>query len=487
MDYSYFLYWVWNLLIKHGIPLAALLVLALLVPRAGRLTIRIISRKLEAGEESTKASLALVGALVYVLQAIAYFAIIMIALTNLGVPAMGAALPATVVSAAIGFGAQSVISDFLSGFFIISERQFGMGDFVSFDGTANPVEGTVVALTLRATKIRTPSGEVVTVPNGSSGVITNYSQEWSRAVVDMQIPLRSGESMKQLTEEVETATRKALADKSVRRDITGELEILPAVSVLAPTTAGQPWSVTTRIVVQVNPARQWAVERVIRAALLNTFWDRYEQTADLLSSSSDNSLHEQSDCEELVHAEEVPADNTTDGLDNVANNGGDNEGPGEPSYSEEDRAAAEQRPEEKVQEALSVGGRVRSSTTMLLIALAVLGFLALLSANPEGGDAGLLNPERYRSATSASNEKTTDEPTPTETTEPTPENTKTAEPTSQQSEEQSTQPSSTADNTAPTQQNNSPTNTQTPSATANNQPNQGSQNDPIATEPATTD
>ncbi|KAB3523249.1 mechanosensitive ion channel [Corynebacterium sp. zg254] len=447
MDFKFFLFKIWGLLIDHGIPLAALLVLAILIPRAGRLLNRILSRKLDEGEESTKASLALMGALVYVLQAVAYFAIIMLALTNVGVPPMGAAIPATVVSAAVGFGAQSVIGDFLSGFFIISERQFGVGDFVSFDGTSDSVSGTVVALTLRATKIRTSTGEVVTIPNGSAGVITNFSQEWSRAVVDMQIPLRPGETMKDLNEALKTATMKALEDTSIRRDVTGELDIWPAMSINPPATAGQPWTVTTRINVEVNPARQWAVERVIRAALLNTFWDRYEHTPDVTGLTLTESSHalpvdaadaatDTASAEDSTPSSSPSTDaeastteahsDTTEGLEEVARATSD-DGPGKPAFSDEEDTSrpASTRPsaEDVVQDTLSVGGRMRASTTVLLITLLILGTLALFSANPEGADAGLLNPDRWRTSTAASSEETTPSATETAPAEATAENT----------------------------------------------------------------
>lgn len=273
---KFYAFQLWEWLVAHGIPLSALIIIAILIPRVGRLAIRIVSGRFDRGEEATKSRLALVGALVYVVQAIAYFAIIMLGLTNLGVPAMGAALPATVVSAAIGFGAQNVIGDFLAGFFIISERQFGVGDFVAFDGTSSNISGTVVALTLRATKIRTASGEVVMIPNGSAGVITNYSQDWSRAVVDLAVPLQPGESMAQLTDRVEATAAEALRDPTIADDVTGELEVLPATDIVAPTAAGQSWQVNFRVMVVVNPARQWAVERVLRSALVNVFWDRYD-------------------------------------------------------------------------------------------------------------------------------------------------------------------------------------------------------------------
>lgn len=287
---KFYAFQLWEWLVAHGIPLSALIIIAILIPRVGRLAIRIVSSRFDRGEEATKSRLALVGALVYVVQAIAYFAIIMLGLTNLGVPAMGAALPATVVSAAIGFGAQNVIGDFLAGFFIISERQFGVGDFVAFDGTSSNISGTVVALTLRATKIRTASGEVVMIPNGSAGVITNYSQDWSRAVVDLAVPLQPGESMAQLTDRVEATAAEALRDPTIAEDVTGELEVLPATDIVAPTAAGQSWQVNFRVMVVVNPARQWAVERVLRSALVNVFWDRYDMPR-VFRAGTDASAH----------------------------------------------------------------------------------------------------------------------------------------------------------------------------------------------------
>ncbi|MGJ4180171.1 mechanosensitive ion channel family protein [Corynebacterium macclintockiae] len=312
---KFYAFQLWEWLVAHGIPLSALIIIAILIPRVGRLAIRIVSGRFDRGEEATKSRLALVGALVYVVQAIAYFAIIMLGLTNLGVPAMGAALPATVVSAAIGFGAQNVIGDFLAGFFIISERQFGVGDFVAFDGTSSNISGTVVALTLRATKIRTASGEVVMIPNGSAGVITNYSQDWSRAVVDLAVPLQPGESMAQLTDRVEATAAEALRDPTIADDVTGELEVLPATDIVAPTAAGQSWQVNFRVMVVVNPARQWAVERVLRSALVNVFWDRYDMPrvfragtdADAHASSSRSPIKAMAAESALAPTEVMPA------------------------------------------------------------------------------------------------------------------------------------------------------------------------------------
>ena len=88
MNLKYYFYELWSIFVDHGLPLIALLLIGILIPRIGRLAIRIIERRLDEDEESTKARLALTGALVYIVQAIAYFLIIWAALTNIGVPAV---------------------------------------------------------------------------------------------------------------------------------------------------------------------------------------------------------------------------------------------------------------------------------------------------------------------------------------------------------------------------------------------------------------
>lgn len=276
MDFSYFLFRVWEWVIAHGLPLSALLIIGILIPRLGRQATRWVSQRFEEDEESGKASLALVGALVYILEIVAYFILILVALSNLGVPPLGAAVPATVVSAAVGFGAQNIIGDFLNGFFIISERHYGVGDIITFDDTGDALMGTVVKLTLRTTQIRTFNGELVTVPNSKATVTINYSKQWARAVVQLDLPLTKGESMTDLVDKVSESAHKAVDAAGVADDIRGEITILPARSITAPTAAGLPWTVGMEINVATSPALQWAVERAIRTNIINTFWDRYQ-------------------------------------------------------------------------------------------------------------------------------------------------------------------------------------------------------------------
>ena len=452
MNLKYYFYELWSIFVDHGLPLIALLLIGILIPRIGRLAIRIIERRLDEDEESTKARLALTGALVYIVQAIAYFLIIWAALTNIGVPAVGAAVPATIVSAAVGFGAQSIIADFLSGFFILSEKQFGVGDYVSFDGVTD-VEGTVVMLTLRTTKVRTPTGELVTVPNSSAGAVTNYSQEWSRAVVNFDVPVQEGETLPEITRRVRTISEQAIQEPSIAVDVNGELEVLPATQLVAPQAAGQSWHVTYRVLVTVNPARQWAVERAIRSALLSEFWDHYNVTdLDELqrpltppqgNTAAQESVKDASTAGGGSHPEtKVERSAATE---NAEVDGPDSDGPGKPVLSDAD----DQEPEpsqgiwrgletnSKFQKIATFGGRVRASTTGLVLALFVVGALALASSNPENADAGWLSPEHWRdSGKETSSSQLSDAPS----NQPTPATTETG-----------TQSEPTEDSAAPTE------------------------------------
>lgn len=458
----------WEWLIHPGLALAALAVLAVLIPRVGRLCVRVVAQRLDADEESTKSKLALAGALVYLVEAVVYFIIAIRALTLLGVPAASAAVPATVVSAAIGFGAQNIIGDFLSGVFIITERQFGVGDYVSFEGTNNSVEGTVVALTLRATKLRTASGEMVTVPNGKVGAITNFSQDWSRAFVEMDIPLRPGENIDHLVSQVEKATKRAVSAPEIKPNVTGDVDVMPAIAVVQPQAAGQPWAVTFRVTVDVVPAKQWAVERAIRSAMLNTFWERMETVpaspfvandspgnssarssapgqapnpaADdtpttVFATGHEASASSQSSSHDGVHSTHTSRlsddDNSGTPLDpdaEVAIIRSKDDGPGAGSDGalivgteddeEEDLDSGVFKRYDyssRFQRCLTFGGRTRVSTTLLLISLVVLGLLAAASSNPDDGRAGVLNPSYWSDRPAKTSEQTeTPAPEPTQ-------------------------------------------------------------------------
>ncbi|MFD2990763.1 mechanosensitive ion channel family protein [Fictibacillus nanhaiensis] len=112
-----------------------------------------------------------------------YFVAILTILTEFGVDIKAILAGAGVVGLAIGFGAQSLVKDIITGFFIIFENQFSVGDTVRITN----FEGTVEEIGLRTTKIKSWTGELHILPNSSITEVTNFSVHNSIAVVDLSI------------------------------------------------------------------------------------------------------------------------------------------------------------------------------------------------------------------------------------------------------------------------------------------------------------
>ena len=134
----------------------------------------------------------------YTIYFIAFFQVLSI----LGVNTTSIVASAGIASVAIGFGAQSLVKDIISGFFIILEGQFDVGDNVKiYNQAAFIAGGYVMSLGLRSTKIRSANGEVYFVPNGSINQVINYSLMYSLAVVELSIKIE--ESIEKVEERVD--------------------------------------------------------------------------------------------------------------------------------------------------------------------------------------------------------------------------------------------------------------------------------------------
>src|SRR5215210_2795090 len=94
---------------------------------------------------------------------------------------------ASIVGVALGFGAQSLVKDFFSGFFILVEDQYAVGDVI----TIADQTGTVEEVNLRVTRLRSTDGTVWYVPNGEIRKVGNATKEWARAIVDVIVPRKS--------------------------------------------------------------------------------------------------------------------------------------------------------------------------------------------------------------------------------------------------------------------------------------------------------
>ncbi len=319
-------------------------------------------------------------------------------------------------------------------------------------------------------------------------------------MVNFDVPVRSGENLDDIHRTIEETAKHAIKDPSISEDVAGEVEILPATALTSPTAAGQPWRVNFRVLVVVNPARQWAVERGIRAALLNVFWDHFrtpfespneEFTREMGVASLSDAPTETIPVDPSAGEAAPSVEDTQDAAEAAARDekadediapAAKDDGPGRPSTTvvadADDEPAVKSNPkrrdfwrtdayDKRWKKALSFGGRIRPSTTGLIVALFFTGGLALASSNPEDGNAGILSPAYWqqRSAAESSEVETTpEEPVETPATEPSyqpqPEPSLQPEPTAEQNPEGFPQNQEQLDTGVSTEQ--SPAPSQTP-------------------------
>lgn len=154
----------------------------------------------------------------------------------------------SVAGVAIGFGAQSLVKDVISGFFILFEDQFAVGDYIQIDG----MSGIVETLGLRITKLRDFSGDLHIIPNGSITKVTNKSRGNMRALVDVDIAYE---------EDIDHAikTIKNVSDE-IKRDME---EVVEGPEVLGVTKLGES-GITIRVTAKTTPMKQWGVEMELR-------------------------------------------------------------------------------------------------------------------------------------------------------------------------------------------------------------------------------
>ncbi len=174
------------------LEIVVILVLAYLIARLGsriaRRILRSVHDRVVTRTDSHRAAprVATIGALVSSTWKIIVWIIAgLIVLETVGVNLTPLLAGAAVVGAALGFGAQSLVRDTLAGLFIVIEDQYGIGDVVQIGDTS----GVVEELSIRVTRLRAVDGTVWYVANGEIRKVGNSSIQWSRALVDVVLPL----------------------------------------------------------------------------------------------------------------------------------------------------------------------------------------------------------------------------------------------------------------------------------------------------------
>lgn len=166
---------------------------------------------------------------------------------------------AGLLGVALGFGARDIVRDFLAGTFMVIEDQFGVGDIVDLGGE---VKGTVESFTLRATHVRDVNGTLWHIPNGQVTRAANKSQEWARALLDLEVDTATDYDLAAAV--IQRVADGLAAEEHWMADVIGTPEVW---GIEAFTTEGY----TIRLVMKTLPASQFGVMREMRIRLKAAF------------------------------------------------------------------------------------------------------------------------------------------------------------------------------------------------------------------------
>ena len=159
---------------------------------------------------------------------------------------------------AVGFGAQKLVKDFLSGIFVLVENQYNVGDVIKVAGVA----GLVEKITLRATTLRDLEGRVHIIPNGTIEVVTNMTKQWSRFILDIGVAYK--EDIDYVMQILKEVGDEMTADPEYGPMITAPLEVL-GVEDFADS------AVVIRVMFTTVPIKQWTVGREFRRRVKKAF------------------------------------------------------------------------------------------------------------------------------------------------------------------------------------------------------------------------
>lgn len=198
----------------------------------------------------------LTGLLKSIIRYLVYFVALVNILELFGIKTTSLLTAAGIGGIAVGFGAQSLVKDIISGFFIIFEDQYSVGDYIEL----GEISGRVEEIGLRTSKLRDFGGQLHIIPNGEIKIVTNYSKGPMRALVNINIAYE---------ENIDKAI-------SILNDICSEIkqkrdDIVEGPEVLGITNFG-PSEVTITIIARTIPMQQWSVERDLRKIIKKRFY-----------------------------------------------------------------------------------------------------------------------------------------------------------------------------------------------------------------------
>jgi small conductance mechanosensitive channel len=190
--------------------------------------------------------------------ALIWSVVVVMSLAQIGLDITPILAGAGILGLAIGFGAQNLVRDLISGFFMVLENQVRVGDVAIINGTG----GLVEAITFRTIVLRDLAGVVHVFPNGTITTLSNMTKEWSAYVIDV------GVAYKEDTDRVVEVMRQ-VAEEMRRDPVFGE-KILEPMEIFGVDNFGES-EVTIKARIKTKPIEQWNVGREYRRRLKKAF------------------------------------------------------------------------------------------------------------------------------------------------------------------------------------------------------------------------
>ena len=254
----------------HKWDLGATIVVAIVLTIVGRRWSRHYRRRARGGGDDAEGRrrrrvATVIGLVSGVVIVVVWFVFLLTLLKDLGVDITPIVASAGIVGIALGFGAQSIVRDSLSGLFIFLEGQYDVGDTVDLTTSAGTVSGTIERLNIRTTSVRQYDGTLSTVPNGLIEVTNNRTRGWGRGVVDVPVSLdEDPEHVRTVLEElVEEVVSQPPFDAWVRQppQVLGVTQLTNVAQVM-------------RVAVETEPSHRVDVERLLRAKVVARMSER---------------------------------------------------------------------------------------------------------------------------------------------------------------------------------------------------------------------
>jgi small-conductance mechanosensitive channel len=257
-------------LLSHGLRIVVVLIVSAVVMLAARLAVRRMQRRLEGVESITQEldlqrAATLTQAVSYVVRVVVWTVALLLVLGEVGISLGPLLAGAGIAGVAIGFGAQSLVRDFLSGFFILLENQFGVGDGVEVMVNGQMIAGKVQALSLRTSELRAFDGTLHIIPNGNILLVSNMSKGWARAIVDVAVAYDA--DLDRVTAALEELFEELKSDDRLREAFHTGPEML-GVERLGD------HDIVVRVVAETRPSRRGDLERQLRARIRKRFGER---------------------------------------------------------------------------------------------------------------------------------------------------------------------------------------------------------------------